>query len=71
MGGGLMSYSEHILLEDDDLMWQPTPFPPHVETVGCALPDLRYVIYAGAVAAGALLAVLWLVRDACRNRLLS
>ena len=34
--------------------WHSTPFPPHVEAVGCALPDLRYVIYAGAVAAGAL-----------------
>ncbi len=39
------------------------PWPPRVESsVSCALPDLRYVIYAGIVAAGALLALMWLVR---------
>jgi hypothetical protein len=60
--------SEYIELqaeEDAEFDWHnPWPrWPPQVESpVACALPDLRYVIYAGVVAAGALFATVWLVR---------
>ncbi len=48
----------------------PSPFPPHVEAAHCALPDLRYIVYAGAVAAGALLGLILLLLELRHDRFL-
>lgn len=42
-----MSYSEYIIEDNDDPVWSADP----AVSVSCALPDLRYIVYAALGAA--------------------